>query len=232
VRVEDTCTVHDVLNELVMRSDSLRLHQALATIILFTLPTYGCGDDSETNTSADDHAKVQDKDKATSSAPSLPAASSTNAAPTPPATAATTNTAPASSATVTPAPSPTLAPTSTGGVAPTPPPAICAAGSLHETEPNDTPATANALGAATSFCGSVGVAEVDYVSFTLPSDAKGLAYSASWSGFGTPTLSLTSEGITTTAGQKPPFNPGKSYVFKVTGGAAASDYVVAITIQR
>jgi hypothetical protein len=103
---------------------------------------------------------------------------------------------------------------------------------MREVEPNDTAATANDLLTKTSFCGSVPPGDVDYVSFLLPADAKGLAYSVNWSGPGTPVITVTSEGVTTIAGQKPALNPGKAYVFQVTAGATKTDYVIALNIAR
>jgi hypothetical protein len=101
---------------------------------------------------------------------------------------------------------------------------------MREVEPNDTVADANDMRTRTSFCGSVPPGDVDYVSFVLPGDATELAYSVNWSGPGTPAITVTSEGVTTLAGQKPALNPGKAYVFQVTGGAAKTDYVIALNI--
>jgi hypothetical protein len=121
---------------------------------------------------------------------------------------------------------------STTSTPPTIPNAVCLTDSMREVEPNDILAAANDMQAKTSFCGSVPPGDVDYVSFILPADATGLAYRANWSGPGTPAIALTSEGVTTVGGQTPGLNSGKAYVFRVTGGAAQTDYVIAVNIAH
>jgi hypothetical protein len=119
-----------------------------------------------------------------------------------------------------------------GADVPTP---ICTAGSVLESESNDTEGTADAINFDHAYCGTIGLAgDVDYLTFTLPADAIGFAWRVSWLG-PPPTLAITSEGVTAAGGEDPPFFPGKTYVVKVTrsnGGAFATQYVVTLGYRQ
>jgi hypothetical protein len=119
----------------------------------------------------------------------------------------------------------------TGDPATPAPPPECNADSLHEVEPNDTPATANVLGAPWVICGTVAPGEVDYISFTTPAppvNLESVSYAASWSGNGTPSITLSAGGITVPAGAKPPIVSGATYTFEVAGGAEPVSYVISV----
>src|SRR5262249_42894515 len=149
--------------------------------------------------------------------------------------------APSSSSVIPPTPAPTTTASPVPPTPPVPPPssvaALCASGAVTEVEANDTLATANDLGSATTFCGSIGQLhsagayeisdtctplstwqniaaqactdgatldsytlsetcddgqgaghmdfscvrpDVDHVAFTLPADAQGVSWRASW----------------------------------------------------
>jgi hypothetical protein len=108
----------------------------------------------------------------------------------------------------------------------------CLADSVHESESNDTPATANAIPNATgSFCGTLSSAtDVDYLSFTLPATATQLGFADEYTLNG---VSVEAEvgGVTTDLG-KAPFKPGAKYTLKVhTAGKAPVNYRVSVSIK-
>lgn len=110
----------------------------------------------------------------------------------------------------------------------------CAAGATVEAEDNDTEAKANALPAMTgSFCGALSTAaDVDYVTFTLPADAKSLAFGSSFSKVGVD-FEVSVEGKTFLVGDTPEVKPGKPYVIKAfTTGGAPVDYRLSVTIGK
>jgi hypothetical protein len=110
----------------------------------------------------------------------------------------------------------------------------CPAGAAVEAEDNDTEAKANAIPAATgSFCGALSTAaDVDYVTFTLPADAKSLAFGSSYSKVGVD-FEVTVEGKTFLVGETPEVKPGKTYVIKAfTTGSAPVDYRLSVTIAK
>ena len=112
--------------------------------------------------------------------------------------------------------------------------ALCAASSVHETEANDSEGTANALPNATSsFCGTLGSgADVDFVSFVLPADAKSLGFGAEYSLQGL-AIDGTAGGQAFNVGGTPAFKPGQKYVFKIrTTGAAPVNYRFDVTIGK
>jgi hypothetical protein len=108
-------------------------------------------------------------------------------------------------------------------------PQACSNGGVHEVEDNATAATATNVGAATSFCGSLaGATDADNFSFTLPAGAKSFSWSGSFSVTGA-SVTFTANGVTTTAGQAPPWAPGQLYVVQVTG-TQALDYSINLNI--
>ena len=112
--------------------------------------------------------------------------------------------------------------------------ALCAASSVHETEANDSEGTANALPNATSsFCGTLGSgADVDFVSFVLPADAKSIGFGAEYSLQGL-AIDGTAGGQAFNVGGTPAFKPGQKYVFKIrTAGAAPVNYRFDVTIGK
>ena len=111
---------------------------------------------------------------------------------------------------------------------------LCAAASVHETEANDSEGTANALPNATSsFCGTLGSgADVDFVSFVLPADAKSIGFGAEYSLQGL-AIDGTAGGQAFNVGGAAAFKPGQKYVFKIhTTGAAAVNYRFDVTIGK
>lgn len=118
-----------------------------------------------------------------------------------------------------------------GGGAPN---AQCAPASVHETEANDSPDTANALPNATSsFCGTLAsTADVDFVSFVLPADTKNIGFGAAYSAQGL-AIEGTAGGQTFAIGNTPAFKPGQKYVFKIhTTGGGPVDYRFDVTIGK
>lgn len=112
--------------------------------------------------------------------------------------------------------------------------ALCEASSVHETEANDSAATANAIPAATgSFCGTLATAaDVDFLSFTLPATATKLAFGDAYSQQGL-TVEIEVDGQKANVGEKPPFKPGGKYVLKVqTTGKAPVSYRVSVEITK
>ncbi len=110
----------------------------------------------------------------------------------------------------------------------------CPAGAAVEAEDNDTEAKANAMPAATgTFCGTLSAAsDVDHVTFTLPADAKTLAFGSSYSKVGVD-FEVAVDGKTFLVGDTPEVKPGKKYVIKAfTVGGAPVDYRLSVTIGK
>ncbi len=108
----------------------------------------------------------------------------------------------------------------------------CAGGGFAEVEGNDTVATANVLGAALKFCGSIASsADADHFTFTMPANAKSFRFERSYSGSKAPEVTWTSEGVTTAGTTPAPFFPGKSYVVRVSS-ATPLEYGIVMTITR
>lgn len=111
----------------------------------------------------------------------------------------------------------------------------CVAGSVAETEGNDTAATANGIPSASgTFCGTLSSAtDVDFLSFVLPNDAKGLGFGVSYTRQG---LVVTGRvaGESFAIGGTPAFRPGQTYVLEVraTTGNAPISYRVSVDIQK
>lgn len=105
----------------------------------------------------------------------------------------------------------------------------CKAGSVRESERNDTPQTADVLAAPGSFCGSVGDKEVDHIAFVLPANATSFntGGETSRNNF---KMELIVKGNTQDLSGNLPFEPGERYVIKITNkGGAAVDYRVDVT---
>jgi hypothetical protein len=97
---------------------------------------------------------------------------------------------------------------------------LCAPGSIHETEANDSADTANVLPNATSsFCGTLSSAtDADFVSFVLPADTKTIGFGAELSAKGV-SIEGTAGGQTFNVGGTPAFEPGQKYVFEIHGSS-------------
>lgn len=111
---------------------------------------------------------------------------------------------------------------------------LCAATSVHETEANDSEATANALPNATSsYCGTLSSGtDADFVSFVLPADAKSIGFGAEYSLQGL-AIDGTAGGQAFNVGGTPAFKPGQKYVFKIrTTGSAPVNYRFDVTIGK
>ncbi len=96
----------------------------------------------------------------------------------------------------------------------------CIAGSVVETESNDTAATANAFpGQTGTFCGSLSSAlDTDFITFTLPAGTRGLGYGLKFnSGPIDATIVVNGQAFKLT--QAIPLVIGVPYVLKVSGGA-------------
>jgi hypothetical protein len=106
----------------------------------------------------------------------------------------------------------------------------CQAGSVKEVESNDSAATANAMPAATgSFCGTLGDGDVDFVTFTLPADAKYLAFGSSWTN--PIQMEVSVGGQKFDVGQTPAFVAGGQYVIKIHA-ASKADYRLELEIKK
>jgi hypothetical protein len=110
----------------------------------------------------------------------------------------------------------------------------CAAGSLTEVEPNDTAATANVIpGATSTFCGRLpSVGDVDYITFTLPANAKTVWFGRAWDK-AVIGVEVSVDGGTFTVGSPPIFKPGSTYVMKVwiKGPGTATNYTVSVATE-
>ena len=110
---------------------------------------------------------------------------------------------------------------------------LCAAGSIPETEPNDTKETANALpGASSTACGALSSAtDVDFFSFPLPAAAKSIAFAAAYSQAGVD-IEFSVGGQTFKLKDPAIFKPGQTYLAKVsTVGKAPATYRLSVTIK-
>jgi hypothetical protein len=214
--------VHGVLNVSVMHLSSLRLGLASLVLVCGLTSTVGCTISAP---------PVQESNDPTSPAPSSTGSGSSVAHDPLPATSGAPD-AGAATTTTTTTTTTTSDAGSVGTGVPVTPLAQCNAGSASEVESNDTPATANSFGAATTFCGTVSLGDVDYATFTLPANATGFSYSVAWGNDkGAPAISISAGGVTAAAGQEPPLFPGQLYTFKVVGTGAATSYALAIAIH-
>jgi hypothetical protein len=161
---------------------------------------------------------------------------------------ASASAAPAPAAPAAPAPAVTAVPAEAGtviaidpdagaGVIPvgpvnTTPSTACIPGSIAETEPNDSIATANVIPATSgTFCGHVDPGNVDYVSFTMPQAVGNFGIGE----FATGPISV--QGFA--AGQQFDFNsqnwpfiPGAVYTFQISSSSAfPADYRLQLTLQ-
>jgi hypothetical protein len=112
--------------------------------------------------------------------------------------------------------------------------ALCIAGSVAETEDNNTPEKANALAGVTgTYCGTLSsAADVDYAAFTLPADAKSISFGSDFSKVGVE-LDITVGGETFTLGEATIFKPGQRYVVKAyTTGSAPVSYRLSVQIKK
>jgi hypothetical protein len=222
----DACTVHGVLEDASMHRSPSRPRFG-STLVLLTVSltgaVYGC-----TITAMPAPSQSEDPTAPTTPSPTAPTTTATavpDAGPivTPPVVAPPPVVADAGGSVI---------PSTGNPIFPAPPPQ-CNAGSLHEVEPNDTPATANVLGPPWVICGTVAPGEVDYISFATPAPPvvlDSVSYAASWTGNGTPSITLSAGGITVPAGAKPPLVPGATYTFEVVGGAAPLSYVITVNV--
>jgi hypothetical protein len=99
---------------------------------------------------------------------------------------------------------------------------MCKAGSVAETESNDSAAAANAMpGQTFSFCGSLASAtDVDFVTFTLPADTRSFSYGVSFNRNGIDaTITAGAQG-TFRLNQAVPILPGQKYVVRIAGAQA------------
>lgn len=189
---------------------------ALAAV--FALMTAGCSANEESAPSEEDSGSIDGEassdddgdEREATKAPAPPAG-----APAAPAADPTTPTAPAAPA----APESPTTPTAPAG-------SSCAglADAIDELESNDTAETANPMAGKSGFyCGKIGEGgDVDFVTFTLPSNATGLSWRLSFEG--------AKPDVTIAVGARPPvalggnvaFVKGEPYVVKITGAANTS----------
>jgi hypothetical protein len=111
---------------------------------------------------------------------------------------------------------------------------LCAPASVREAVGNDSAATANALpGATSSFCGTLGTAaDVDFVTFVLPADAKSLGFGAEYSAQGL-AIKGTVAGQTFDVGGSPVIKPGQKYVFEIhTSGSSPVSYRFDVSVGK
>lgn len=113
--------------------------------------------------------------------------------------------------------------------------ALCQAGSVQETEQNDSAASADVMtSGAGSFCGRLTPGDNDYFEWVMPANTKTWSISDSTKG-GAVTVTGTVNGQTFTlnSGGAYPFFPGMTYVFHASSTANTNvDYSVAITITQ
>ncbi|MBS2020587.1 MAG: hypothetical protein JST00_47465 [Deltaproteobacteria bacterium] len=112
--------------------------------------------------------------------------------------------------------------------------AVPSACSVDEKEGNDAEAEANAIGsAAAKFCGALSAAgDVDYATFTLPSDATFLGFASSFTQTGVD-FEVSVGDKTFTVGDTPVVTPGAVYVVKAhTKGKTPVSYKLSIDIRR
>ncbi len=109
--------------------------------------------------------------------------------------------------------------------------AKCVAGSVAEAEPNDAPEQANMLDQPGTFCGQLGVGDVDHMKFVLPAGATTI----SLGGATTQThyeMTVEVDGATMPLEGALPFKPGMEYVIKVTNtGQADLDYRLDVSYK-
>lgn len=99
---------------------------------------------------------------------------------------------------------------------------MCRAGSVAETESNDSATAANPMpGQTFSFCGSLASsADVDFVTFTLPADTRSFSYGVSFNRNGIDaTITAGAQG-TFRLNQAVPILPGQKYVVRIAGAQA------------
>lgn len=117
---------------------------------------------------------------------------------------------------------------------PTPAGSTCLDTSVAETEANDTPQTANTMpGATGTFCGTIASAtDVDVVTFTAPTDFKGLSLKLATSGAGAVVTVSVNGGAPVTLAQGTPVPAvfGGVYVVEISGPANLA-YRLALTLK-
>jgi hypothetical protein len=72
--------------------------------------------------------------------------------------------------------------------------------------------------------------DVDHVAFTLPADAKGLSWRASWTQ-GAATFRISVDGAILSPTDPLPFKPGMRYDFEVTS-PTPTDYAIVFDVER
>jgi hypothetical protein len=109
----------------------------------------------------------------------------------------------------------------------------CVSGSVQESEANDDVGTADEMpGQTGTFCGRIGAnTDVDFISFTLPANAKSLSMSQSTTS-GAIKIEPTADGEAFSFSGTYPFKPGKKYVIKVSTTAGALDYRIGVNITQ
>lgn len=111
--------------------------------------------------------------------------------------------------------------------------ALCVAGSVQETEVNDTPQEADTMtSGAGSFCGRLTPNDSDYFQWVMPANTKTWSINDSVAG-GNVTITGEVNGQLFTLGQggQYPFSPGNIYLFHATSPATTNvDYSVVITL--
>ncbi|OJY17347.1 MAG: hypothetical protein BGO98_00120 [Myxococcales bacterium 68-20] len=109
---------------------------------------------------------------------------------------------------------------------------LCQAGSVAESEPNDDAASADSIpGETGTFCGRIGSdTDVDFVTFTLPANAKSFGMSQKTTS-GAIRIEPSVDGTTFPfGGGNYPFKPGKAYTLKISTTGGALDYRIGVTI--
>ncbi|MDF2694960.1 MAG: hypothetical protein K0S65_3343 [Labilithrix sp.] len=111
---------------------------------------------------------------------------------------------------------------------------LCQSSSVAESETNNDLASADSMpGQTGTFCGKIGSdADVDFVTFTLPANAKSFGMSQNTtSGAIKIEPSVEGEAFPFSGGNYL-FKPGKPYVLKISTTGGALDYRISLTITQ
>jgi hypothetical protein len=107
----------------------------------------------------------------------------------------------------------------------------CVAGSVAEAEPNDAPEQANVVDQPGTFCGQLGVGDVDHMKFTLPAGATSISLGGATTQ-ATYEMTVEVDGASMPLEGALPFKPGMEYVIKVTNtGQADLDYRLDVSFK-
>jgi hypothetical protein len=112
---------------------------------------------------------------------------------------------------------------------------LCLSNSVQESEDNGTEGTADQMpGESATFCGRISAAgDVDFMTFTLPSDAKTLQMGQNTTNGAAIQIDAFADGEAFAFNGTYPFKPDKPYVVKVSSKTGQTfDYRITVTITK